>query len=83
MLNFRVRDLKKMAAQLRAAGIAVEIDPQSYPNGGFASLHDPEGNPIQLWQPAKPAPHASSLNSPGRFLDFSWVTSKNEAAIRK
>ncbi len=56
MLNFRVRDLKKMAAQLRAAGIAVEIDPQSYPNGGFASLHDPEGNPIQLWQPAKPAP---------------------------
>ena len=55
MLNFRVRDLDKMAAQLRAAGIAVEIDPQSYPNGRFASLHDPEGNPIQLWQPAKPA----------------------------
>ena len=54
MLNFRVRDLKKMAAQLRAAGIAVEIDPQSYPNGRFASLHDPEGNPIQLWQPAGP-----------------------------
>jgi glyoxylase I family protein len=55
ILNFRVRDLNKMAAQLRAAGIAVEIDPQSYPNGRFASLHDPEGNPIQLWQPAKPA----------------------------
>jgi len=55
MLNFRVRNLDKMAAQLRAAGIAVEIDPQSYPNGRFASLHDPEGNPIQLWQPAKPA----------------------------
>src|SRR5713101_1685002 len=55
MLNFRIRDLDKMAAQLRAAGIAVEIDPQSYPNGRFASPHDPEGNPIQLWQPAKPA----------------------------
>jgi glyoxylase I family protein len=27
MLNFRVRDLDKMAAQLRAAGIAVEIEP--------------------------------------------------------
>ena len=54
-VNFRVRDLDKMAAQLRAAGIAVKIDPQSYPNGRFASLHDPEGNPIQLWQPAKPA----------------------------
>jgi hypothetical protein len=33
-----------VAAQLRAAAIAVEIDPQSYPNGRFASLHDPEGN---------------------------------------
>ena len=55
MLNFRIRDLDKMAAQLRAAGIAVEIDAQSYPNGRFASLHDPEGNSIPLWQPAKPA----------------------------
>lgn len=55
MLNFRVRDLDKMAAQLQAAGIEVKIDPQSYPYGRFAQLHDPEGNPIQLWQPAKPA----------------------------
>ncbi len=55
MLNFRVRDLDKMAAQLQAAGIEVKIDPQSYPNGRFARVHDPEGNPIELWQPAKPA----------------------------
>ncbi len=52
MVNFRVRDLDKMAAQLQAEGIAVKIDPQSYPNGRFARLHDPEGNPIELWQPA-------------------------------
>jgi len=51
MVNFRVRDLDKMAAQLEAAGIAVKIDPQSYPNGRFARLQDPEGNPIELWQP--------------------------------
>jgi predicted enzyme related to lactoylglutathione lyase len=51
MLNFRVRDLDKMAAQLQAAGIAVKVDPQSYPYGRFARLHDPEGNPIELWQP--------------------------------
>jgi glyoxylase I family protein len=58
MLNFRVRDLDKMAAQLQAAGIEVKMDPQSYPYGRFARLHDPEGNPIELWQPAKPdAPH--------------------------
>jgi glyoxylase I family protein len=54
MLNFRVRDLDNMAAQLKAAGIEIKIDPQTYPNGRFARVHDPEGNPIELWQPAKP-----------------------------
>ena len=52
MVNFRVHNLDKMVAQLRAAGIEVKVDPQSYPNGRFARLHDPEGNPIELWQPA-------------------------------
>ena len=54
MLNFRVRDLDKMAAQLQASGIAVKVDPESYPYGRFARLHDPEGNPIELWQPKVP-----------------------------
>ena len=52
MVNFRVHDLDKMAAQLQKAGIEVRVDPQAYPNGRFAHLHDPEGNPIELWQPA-------------------------------
>lgn len=52
MINFRVRDLDKMVAQLRTRGITVEVDPQTYPNGRFARLTDPEGNPIQLWQPS-------------------------------
>jgi predicted enzyme related to lactoylglutathione lyase len=51
MINFRVRNLDAMAAQLRAAGIEVKVDPQSYPNGRFARLADPEGNPIELWEP--------------------------------
>jgi len=51
MINFRVGDLDKMVAQLRERGIAVEVDSQVYPNGRFARLSDPEGNPIQLWQP--------------------------------
>jgi predicted enzyme related to lactoylglutathione lyase len=42
----------KMAAQLRAAGIEVKINEESSPIGRFARLHDPEGNPIELWQPA-------------------------------
>lgn len=52
MINFRVRDLDAMVAQLRRAGIDVTVDPETYPNGRFARLKDPEGNPIQLWQPA-------------------------------
>jgi hypothetical protein len=40
-----------MVEQLRKADIAVEIDPTSYPNGRFARLYDPEGNPIELWEP--------------------------------
>lgn len=51
MINFRVNDLDKMAAQLEAAGITVKVDPTTYPNGRFARIHDPEGNPIELWQP--------------------------------
>jgi glyoxylase I family protein len=52
MVNFRVHDMDKMVAQLRAAGIEVK-EPESYPNiGRFTRLHDPEGNPIELWQPA-------------------------------
>ena len=52
MINFRVRDLDAMIAQLEAAGIEVTRDPENYPNGRFARLHDPEGNTIELWQPA-------------------------------
>jgi glyoxylase I family protein len=52
MINFRVHDMDKMVAQLRAAGIEVK-DPETYGKiGRFTRLHDPEGNPIELWQPA-------------------------------
>jgi glyoxylase I family protein len=51
MLNFRVKNLDALVAQLRKADIKVDVDPMEYPNGRFAALEDPEGNPIQLWQP--------------------------------
>lgn len=51
MVNFRVRSLDAMVAQLRAAGIEVSVVPEDYPNGRFARTHDPEGNPIELWEP--------------------------------
>lgn len=44
-----------MVAQLRSAGLTVEVGPETYPNGRFAQLTDPEGNPVQLWQPSGPS----------------------------
>jgi glyoxylase I family protein len=52
MINFRVRNLDAMVKQLNAANIAVKVDPEKYPQGRFARLHDPDGNPIELWEPA-------------------------------
>jgi glyoxylase I family protein len=54
-LNLRVRGLDAMIAQLRAAGIEVTPDPQTYPYGRFASTADPKGNPIELWEPTSDA----------------------------
>ena len=51
MINFRVADLDAAVSHLRALDVAVETDPETYPNGRFARLADPEGNPIQLWEP--------------------------------
>jgi catechol 2,3-dioxygenase-like lactoylglutathione lyase family enzyme len=52
MLNLRVISLEKMVAQLRAHGNEVIEDPDNpYPNGLFARVYDPEGNPIELWEP--------------------------------
>lgn len=49
-INFRVRDLNAMVAQLREGGVEVDVDPEPYPNGRFARLYDPEGNQIELWE---------------------------------
>jgi glyoxylase I family protein len=51
-INFRVPDLDGMVEQLRSSGSEVTVDPTTYSMGRFASLTDPEGNPIQLWEPA-------------------------------
>ena len=53
MLNFRVRDLDAMLAQLRAAGANVAAEVEDFDGvGRFGWVTDPEGNRIELWQPA-------------------------------
>lgn len=51
MLNLKVRDMDAMKAQLAAAGVEV-TEGDALPIGRFARLKDPEGNPIELWEPA-------------------------------
>ena len=54
MINLRVDDLDALCAKLLASGIEVIRKPDwDIPGvGRFARIHDPEGNPIELWQPA-------------------------------
>lgn len=52
MVNFRVRDLDAMLAQLRAADVRIHDERHEDENGRFAWIDDPEGNRIELWQPA-------------------------------
>ncbi|WP_116089616.1 VOC family protein [Sphingomonas crusticola] len=53
MLNLRVDGLDDLLARLRAADIEIITKPEwDVPGlGRFARIHDPEGNPIELWQP--------------------------------
>ena len=50
-VNLRVSDLKALVEKLRAADLEVEDGgPSDY--GHFAWVHDPEGNRLELWEPA-------------------------------
>ncbi len=52
MINFRVNDLEKMIQQLKSHNIEVETKPEwDSEVGKFARIHDPDGNPIELWEP--------------------------------
>jgi len=53
MLNLRVGDLDALLQDLSAAGIAIVTNPEwdTAGMGRFARIHDPEGNPIELWEP--------------------------------
>ncbi|MGO4840839.1 VOC family protein [Rhizobiaceae sp. 2RAB30] len=57
LINFRVDDLNAAIADLKASGIEVETRAEwDSEVGRFARIHDPEGNPIELWEPSAAAP---------------------------
>ena len=51
MVNYRVRNLDAMLAQLRTAGAQVEDRIEEYDHGRFGWATDPEGNRFELWEP--------------------------------
>lgn len=50
VINYRVRDLEKFLAQIKADGIEIEKT-EDFDYGRFAWVKDPEGNRIELYQP--------------------------------
>lgn len=53
MINYRVENLDELLAQLRKEGVQVEDKIVEEENGRFAWIIDPEGNRLELWQPAE------------------------------
>ncbi len=53
MLNLRVSGLDALLKELAASGIAVTTNAEwdTPETGRFARIHDPEGNPVELWEP--------------------------------
>lgn len=52
MINYRVADLPALLEALRAEGCAVEDRMDTSEQGRFGWVMDPEGNRIELWEPA-------------------------------
>ncbi len=51
MINYRVDDLSGMIERLKEAGVKIWEGPESYENGKFAWIMDPDGNKVELWEP--------------------------------
>lgn len=52
MVNFRVDDLDALLGQLAAAQVRIDQRREDHSYGRFAWIWDPEGNRVELWQPA-------------------------------
>jgi predicted enzyme related to lactoylglutathione lyase len=52
MLNFQVDDLDVLLDALIAAGVEVDPKRETHEYGRFGWFTDPEGNRVELWQPA-------------------------------
>ncbi len=53
MINYRVQQIEKLVDQLRESGTTILDSIATYDYGKFVHILDPEGNKIELWEPAE------------------------------
>ena len=51
MINYRVENIEKLVEELKANGVEVLDEIESYEYGKFVHIMDPENNKIELWEP--------------------------------
>jgi predicted enzyme related to lactoylglutathione lyase len=51
MINFRVANLESLIQELKANGVEVTMEIETYEYGKFAHIIDPNGLKIELWEP--------------------------------
>jgi len=52
MINYRVENLEALVEELKREGVTIVDAIESYEYGKFIHIMDPEGNKIELWEPA-------------------------------
>lgn len=51
MINYRVENIESLVEELKANGVTVLDEIESFEYGKFVHILDPEGNKIELWEP--------------------------------
>ncbi|HMG68006.1 MAG TPA: VOC family protein [Chitinophagaceae bacterium] len=51
MINLRVENLEALMEELKKEGVQIASEIEKFEYGKFASIIDPEGNKIELWEP--------------------------------
>lgn len=52
MINYRVENLEALIEELKKEGVTIVDKMETYDYGKFIHILDPEGNKIELWEPA-------------------------------
>lgn len=55
MINYRVQHIEELVKNLKANGVTVVDEIESYDYGKFVHIMDPEGNKLELWEPVDSA----------------------------